>query len=205
VGRIVDTRPRAGSRTKAGRAIDLDVSAGQQKTQVPQVYRLSVRRAQAAIENAGLRAGPILSEYSGLVPEGQVISTAPAAGLRVPTGTTLTIIVSMGSEAILEMPLLTGMTLNRARDVIINNGLVPGPVTEVSASQPAGTVVGQEPSEHTEIQPGDTVKLTVAKAGPAKPPEKKTAPPGGTTGVKKTEPKKDSGKASGKVKTPGKK
>ena len=55
VGKIVETRPRSGSRTKSGRPVGLDISAGQEKTQVPMVFKLPVKRAQAAIENAGLQ------------------------------------------------------------------------------------------------------------------------------------------------------
>lgn len=193
VGKIVDTRPRVGSVTKAGRAVGVDVSAGQEKTQVPMVFKLPVKRAQAAIENADLRVGQIVSEYSGTVPEGDVVSTNPNYGLTVPKGTAVDVTVSMGSQGTLEMPLLTGILLSRAKDALINNGLVLGQVTEVVSTLPAGTVVGQVPPEHTEISPGDTVKLQVAKAGAPKPPDTKgktTAAPGTKTpGTTKTQPK----------------
>jgi len=200
VGKIVDTRPRAGSRTKAGRAVGLDVSAGQEKTQVPMVFKLPVKRAQAAIENAGLRIGQIVSQYSGSVPEGQVIGTVPGYGLKVPKGAAVDITVSMGSQGTLEMPSLKGMPLSRAKDVLINNGLVLGPVSEVVAADAPGTVVGQEPPERTEMSPGDTVQLRVAKAGAAKPPDTKSktsSAPGTKPDTKKTQP--DKGKAKGKA------
>jgi serine/threonine-protein kinase len=189
VGRVVETRPRSGSRTKAGRSVGLDISAGQEKTQVPQVYKLPVKRAQAAVENVGLRVGQILSQYSARVPEGQVIATDPGAGLKVPKGTAVNLTVSMGSEGILEMPLVKGLLLERARDVLINSGLVLGRVTEVDSPQPVGTVLTQDPAERTEMSPGDTVRLSVAKAGAAKPAESKSKV-GATPGTKKTVEKK---------------
>jgi beta-lactam-binding protein with PASTA domain len=194
VGKIVDTRPRVGSRTKAGRAVGLDVSAGQEKTQVPMVFKLPVKRAQAAIENAGLRVGQIVSQYSGSVPEGQVIGTVPGYGLKVPKGSAVDVTVSMGSRGTLEMPALKGMLLSRAKDVLINSGLALGPVSEVTSTLPPGTVVSQEPPEHTEMSPGDTVQLRVAKAGAAKPPDTKgktsTTPGAKMPDTKKTQPDK---------------
>lgn len=130
---------------------------------MPQVFRLPVRRAQATIENAGLRLGEIASEYSRNVPEGLVTSTEPAAGARVPKGTAVTLTVSMGPSGIAEMPLLKGMLLNRAKDIILNNGLVLAGVTEVVSPLPPGTVVEQEPVERAEIRSGDSVKLRIAK------------------------------------------
>jgi serine/threonine-protein kinase len=194
VGKIIDTRPRVGSRTKAGRAVGLDVSAGLEKTQVPMVFKLPVRRAQAAIENAGLRVGQIVSEYSSKVPEGQVIGTTPGYGLKVPKGTAVDVTVSMGSQGTLEMPALKGMLLSRAKDVLINSGLVLGQVSELASTLPPGTVVSQEPPERTEMSPGDTVQLRIAKAGAAKPPDTKgkssTLPGAKTPDSKKTQPDK---------------
>jgi serine/threonine-protein kinase len=194
VGKVVETRPRAGSRTKAGRSVGLDISAGQEKTQVPQVFRLPVKRAEAAVENAGLRVGQIISQYSSKVPEGQVIGTEPGAGLRIPKGSAVNLTVSMGSEGILEMPLVKGLLLDRARDVLINSGLVLGQVSEVASPLPAETVVSQEPAERTEMSPGDSVQLKIAKAVAPKPaePKSKAAPPAGTkkAGTGKSEPAK---------------
>jgi serine/threonine-protein kinase len=199
VGKIVETRPRSGSRTKSGRPVGLDISAGQEKTQVPQVFKLPAKRAQAAIENAGLRVGQVVSQYSARVPEGQVIGTDPGAGLKVPKGSAVNLTVSMGSEGILEMPLLKGMLLERAKDVLINSGLVLGRVTETASPQPAGTVLTQDPAEKTDMSPGDTVRLSVARAGAAKPaePKGKTSTAPGTKKAVEEQPK--TGKAKGKT------
>jgi serine/threonine-protein kinase len=201
VGKIVDSRPRVGSVTKAGRSVGLDISVGQEKTPVPMVFKLPVKRAQAAIENAGLRVGQILSEYSGSVPEGQVIGTAPGYGLKVPKGSAVDVTVSMGSQGTLEMPLFTGMLLSRAKDALINDGLVLGQVSEVTSPLPPGTVVSQQPPERTEVSPGDTVQLQIAKSGAAKPPDTKgktpPAPGTKTPNAKKTQPDKD--KTKGKT------
>jgi serine/threonine-protein kinase len=204
-GKVVDTRPKAGARVKVGRAVSLDVSAGEEKTQVPQVYRLPVRRAQAAIENAGLRVGEIATTSSSKIPEGQVIGSEPVSGTKVTKGTPVNLTVSLGAEGATEMPRLRGLQLDRARDAIINCRLVLLDPTEVSSPEPAGTVLTQNPAEGTEVQPGDTVRLTVAKPPAGKPPtgksrkldtSRETKPSGDKT--RKTEPAK--GKEPGKTK-----
>jgi serine/threonine-protein kinase len=188
-GKVVDTRPKSGTRVKVGRVVGLDISAGQEKTQVPEVFRLPVRRAQAAIENAGLRVGTIQSVSSTTVPEGQVITTDPGAGAKVNKGIAVNLTVSLGSQGAFDMPRLTGLTLERAKDIIINTGLVLSETTAAISPEPAGTVLSQDPAESAEVQMGDSVKLTIARSGTAKPQSKPTGTSTGRTSSSGTKPK----------------
>ena len=191
-GKVVDTRPKPGTRVKVGRVIGLDISAGQEKTQVPQVAKLPVRRAQAAVENAGLRVGTIESVSSATIPEGQVIATDPAPGSKVNKGTAVNLTVSMGSIGVFEMPHLRGMPFARAKDVIFNAGLVLAETSAVASPEPSGTVLSQDPAERAEVQTGDRVKLTIARPAPKAQPAKTAKPGTGKTGTKsgKSEPAK---------------
>jgi serine/threonine-protein kinase len=185
-GRLVGTSPRAGTRVKVGRTVMLEISAGQERTQVPQVFRLPVRRAQAAIENAGLRLGEVTTVSSTRIPEGQVITTEPAAGSRVNKGTAVSVTVSLGSLGVIEMPRLKGLSLDRARDVALNSGLVlANPIQQLSP-EPAGTILGQDPPEGAEVELGDTVRITVSKSGAPAP----ETGPGRKAGSDKSKPKK---------------
>jgi serine/threonine-protein kinase len=192
MGRVVDTRPRTGARVKLGRAVALDVSGGQEKTQVPQVYKMPVRRAQAAIENAGLRVGEIITVNSTKVPEGEAVSTEPGAGLRVVKGTAVRLMVSTGAENLAEMPRLEGLALDNAKDILINLGLVLKHTIEVPSPEPPNTVLDQEPTAGATVQQGDTVRLTVSK-----PREVKTTPPAKSkkqTGAEESKPAGTKGK-----------
>jgi serine/threonine-protein kinase len=179
-GKVVDTRPRVGTRVKVGRVVGLDISAGREMTQVPAVARLPVRRAQAAIENAGLRVGEIEMVVSLRVPEGEVIATSPTANERLNKGTAVNLTVSMGAQGMVEMPRLKGLTLSRARDIIINNGLTLAETVSTVSAEPTGTVIGQSPGEGNEVQSGAAVKLTIARhsdSGSVAPKPRKPAQP----------------------------
>jgi len=196
-GKVVDTRPRVGTRVKVGRVIGLDISAGQEKTEVPSVVRLPTRRAQAAIENAGLRVGEVEMIVSLRVPEGEVVSTNPASGTIVNKGTAVNLTVSMGAQGLVEMPRLKGLPLGRARDIILNNSLTLAETTEVISAEPSGIVLSQEPAEGTQIQAGAQVRLTISHRAdttssapkPKKPPAKETKPQVKKKDTKSAQPK----------------
>ena len=180
-GKVVDTRPRPGSRVKVGRVVGLDISAGQEKTVVPQVYNLPVRRAQAAVENAGLHVGTIETVSSNSVPEGQVIAADPSAGSKLNKGSAVNLTVSMGSAGGFEMPRLTGLPLDRAQDVVLNSGLMLAETTARVSPEPNGTVLNQDPAEHAEVQSGDQVRLVIARPAGAAPASRSAKTPAKTT------------------------
>ncbi|MEO0107758.1 MAG: PASTA domain-containing protein [candidate division WOR-3 bacterium] len=168
VGKVVETRPRAGSRVKLGRVVELDISAGQEQTTVPPVTGLPLRRAQAAIENADLKVGLIESASSAALPEGQVISTVPPPGTMLRKGNSVKLVVSLGTPG-LEMPRVRGMALTLAKEVLADAGLVIGSITEQVSPEPEGTVLAQEPLPGSDVQIGQSVRLVVARAVPPPP------------------------------------
>jgi eukaryotic-like serine/threonine-protein kinase len=184
-GQVVESRPRAGSTVKIGRVVGLDISSGKEKTQVPQVARLPANRAKAAIENAGLRVGEVIIVNSSRIPDGQVVSTNPSAGLQVTKGTAVNLFVSKGAEGAAEMPRLKGQPIERVRDILLNLELVLAPPTEVASSQPTGIVLSQDPTEGAEVHSGDSVRVTISRQSGAEKPADKGKKPAPGKAVKK--------------------
>jgi serine/threonine-protein kinase len=210
-GQVVESRPRAGSSVKLGRVVGLDISSGKEKTHVPQVARLPANRAQAAIENAGLRVGDVTIVSSTRVPDGMAISTNPPSGTEVTKGTVVNLFVSRGEEGVIEMPHLKGQVIDKVRDVLLNLELVLAAPREVASAEPVGTVLSQDPAEGAEVHSGDTVHVTISKPGaPGQPTDKgKKTPPAKGTGKpadksKSTTPEKPPAKSATPKKPTGK-
>jgi hypothetical protein len=75
----------------------LTVSGVGPGVQVPDVVGMAQAEAESAIVSAGLVVGAISYDYSDTVPEGYVISQDPAAGTQVSNGSTVDIVISVGS------------------------------------------------------------------------------------------------------------
>ncbi len=95
-GQILRTVPAAGVTVSPGQEVRVYVSTGPPTVQVPNIDRLSLADAQAAIETAGLRVGTISAENSPNIRKDIVIRTDPAVGAEVREGDTIAIVISSG-------------------------------------------------------------------------------------------------------------
>ena len=95
-GQILRTVPAAGVTVSPGQEVRVYVSTGPPTVQVPNIDRLSLADAQAAIEAAGLRVGTISAENSPNIRKDIVIRTDPAVGAEVREGDTIAIVISSG-------------------------------------------------------------------------------------------------------------
>ena len=83
-------------------------------------------------------------------------------GAEVEPGSTITLTVSTGPGEV-SVPDLSGRTESQARADLVDAGLVVGTVTPVdNASEPAGTVVTQNPSAGTTVPPDTAVSFEVS-------------------------------------------
>jgi serine/threonine-protein kinase len=96
------------------------------------------------------------------IPAGQVIDTDPPAGETVSSGTTITVFVSSGREAV-AVPDLANLTLDQAKQAITDAGLVPGSETrENSPTVAENTVLGSDPAAGTSVEIGSTVNFKIS-------------------------------------------
>ena len=142
------------------------VSGGKGTVAVPAVEGQSQEDAQQALRDAGFKTS-VKEAFSDTVPEGEVISTSPRGGTQATKGRTVTLTVSQGSQGV-AVPKLVGLQRADAEAQLEAAGLVAD-VTEQESTQPAGTVMEQDPPTGTSVEKGATVKLTVAKERPEVP------------------------------------
>lgn len=105
------------------------------------------------------------AEVSDEVEAGNVIRTDPPAGTEAEFGSEVTLFVSVGTEEI-PVPAVIGLTLDDARQAIIDAGLRVGRITEMpDADFDEGTVIESSPVAGVEIGPAIPVDLIVS-SGP---------------------------------------
>ncbi|MGP4113807.1 Stk1 family PASTA domain-containing Ser/Thr kinase [Streptomyces sp. 4N509B] len=130
---------------------------------VPDLGGMSVERARATAEEAGLTPREGASRPCP-VPEGRVCATDPAAGTDVEAGSTLTLVLSAGSRPV-RVPDVVGDDVESATAELWDAGFEvarEAAPAEVSATAEPGTVVDQDPPGGRTREPGTTVTLTVA-------------------------------------------
>jgi beta-lactam-binding protein with PASTA domain/tRNA A-37 threonylcarbamoyl transferase component Bud32 len=133
--------------------------AGGKTTSVPLVDNLPVATAQKEISTAHLRSA-VVSEASNSVQKGLVVSSNPAQGNNVAPNTLVTLYVSTGVAPV-AVPNVVGQQESQAQSALEAKGFSVTVKSDTSSTQPAGTVVSQNPSGGT-ATPGSTVTITVS-------------------------------------------
>lgn len=130
-GVIVEQIPRAGKSVKKGRKLFLTINCfTNEMVEMPQLVDYSLRNAQVVLETAGLRVGQITykpSEYSGLVLGQMYDGKQIKAGVKIPKGTSVQLIVGSGrGGSSVVVPELIGLTFAEAKITIDDASLVLG-------------------------------------------------------------------------------
>ena len=97
-GIVLSENPGGGTLVMPGSSVDLVISLGLGQLVVPDVVGFTQANAQLAITNTGLAVGAVTTAASNTVPAGSVISENPAAGTPVNLGTSVSLVVSSGSN-----------------------------------------------------------------------------------------------------------
>lgn len=172
-GEILRQIPRAGSRIKENRALELYVSKGPEYVVVPDVTGKTLlaarnylrRKTSGEDGKAGslLTLGNIARVYLPNRPQGEIHLQNPSAGERVIRGSRIDVLVSKGSwPRRTVVPDLSGLKLDRARNVLQKNHLEAGNVNYVlREDSPPSVVLQQTPPPRRLVPRGKTVSLRV--------------------------------------------
>jgi eukaryotic-like serine/threonine-protein kinase len=159
IGVVASQNPQGGQVVATGSTVQLFVSKG---TIVPNVVGLAPDAATERLQRSGLT---LRSEEapSATVPEGEVAGQDPAAGQSVDPGTEVTIFVSTGAGV--DVPRVLGLTLDQARRVLVDVGLLIAEDEAISSPAARDVVVFQVPSPGTTVEEGSVVEVR-ASTGP---------------------------------------
>ena len=104
----------------------------------------------------------IREEFSSAFAKGQVIGTEPVAGILVPKGTQIVLVVSKGKELV-QVPKVIGVDLVTATAKIIGAKLVVGKVTQwFNSEHPIGFVYEYSGSDGTKLPVSSAIDLKVS-------------------------------------------
>lgn len=160
VGEVVASTPGPGDRVLREGTVEVTLSRGPERYEVPDLSGRTLDQAQEALRETNLGFEDAVEEYDEEVPEGRVVRTDPEAGTELRRDGAVDVVVSRGPEPI-EVPDWTGRDAERATTVLERLGLEVEVAEENSDSVAEGQVVAQSPDTGT-LARGETVRLTVS-------------------------------------------
>jgi len=155
-GRVISQTPGAGASAARGDSVDLVVSSGPGQVRLPDVVNQPIDAATAALTGAGLKVDPVLVPDKAA--SGTVVASDPVAGQSVDAGSTVTLQVANGTNAV---PDTVGSQLDIARTRLGAAGFDQISVLQQDSSRAAGTVLDQAPRTG-QASLGSTIQLVVA-------------------------------------------
>lgn len=159
--RVCSQTPEGGE-VDEGKAIHVVVSTGSPKAEVPDITDKDEGDASRILRDKGFT---VKTRYLASEDDpGTVLEQDPAGGRRIEKGAEITLTVAEAPDSS-TVPDLTGRTVSEAERLLADHGLALGSTTEVEADEgeKAGTVVGQSVPHGTEVEPGSSVDVEVAK------------------------------------------
>ena len=129
---------------------------------VPLVNGEPVATAQQQIQAAHLRS-TVINQPNGSIKKGLVIRSSPPEGNNVPADTLVTLYASSGPGKV-SIPNVEGKQQAAAETELQNLGFNVSVQQDTTSTQPAGTVVNQNPSGGTMVDPGSKVTIFVSGA-----------------------------------------
>jgi beta-lactam-binding protein with PASTA domain len=161
--------PQAGSKVKEGRKIFISINRVSPPTvPVPALVDGSVVNADAVLKSNELSRGRIelVAGPFNVVKEMKYLGRTIEAGMPVPKGSTIDLVVMDGGSTTFEAPGYIGLSLEDAKVIIFGSNLNLGSVTVVGDTVGVEVVVlKQKPDPFENIKVGDVVELWIGEAG----------------------------------------
>jgi eukaryotic-like serine/threonine-protein kinase len=179
---VVAQSPAAGERVEADAPVQINVSKGTGRVEVPDLVGLSEDEAKAELGDVGLQAN--VFEVPSDAPAGQVVAQNPPAGDEVGEGDTVRINVSNGEGGgtqtdttqtdttetttgsggadTVTVPAVVDQRLRSAQATLRDAGFAVL-VDYVSSDRPRGVVVSQSPAGGASAREGATVTLRASR------------------------------------------
>jgi eukaryotic-like serine/threonine-protein kinase len=158
---VIRTEPSGGGTATRGSTVVLVVSKGRKLTKVPVL--VGTERSVAVQQIRGSGFVPGVEEEQSAKPAGEVIRQSPSAGTKLPSGSTVGIVVSAGVEEA-KVPNVVGLERREAVEALREAGFEPSVrEEETEAAQQIGRVLEQIPQAGSEVEAGSVVTITVGK------------------------------------------
>ncbi len=162
-GSVYDQDPKAGTTLPEGSTIILYIAKAGEGQVIPDFTGKNYREASDTLETMGFRVAIVPTEDSS-VAVGQVVRTEPVANTTVAVGSTVTVYYAADTDSgkLFKMPKLEGKSLEDAKEILEENGLVLYKVESADSTVEKDYVLSQSPTDGSPVREGDTVVLTVS-------------------------------------------
>ncbi|MEV6954082.1 Stk1 family PASTA domain-containing Ser/Thr kinase [Streptomyces sp. NPDC051183] len=161
-GNVCSQNPAPDTKVDKKTVVKVKISTGAPKVSVPDVLNMSYEKAEQALKDKGFQVEKKSTESERTV--GTVLEQSVKSGTDAEKGSLITLTVAKEqSKAI--VPDLTGKTKEQAVKALAEVKLKLGSTTEQdSPGSPPKTVIGQQYAPGEQVNVGDTVNVTIAKA-----------------------------------------
>ncbi|MEU4801464.1 Stk1 family PASTA domain-containing Ser/Thr kinase [Actinosynnema sp. NPDC023587] len=162
VGQVLETDPPSGREVDKYSKINLVVGAPPEAVEVPDVRGLAPTDAQKKLEEGNwvFKQATETTEVEDPNLVGKVADQSPAPGTKAPKGSTITLTMGKGPDHV-QVPDVTGQTLQRARETLEGNGFKVQ-TKDADSPRDQGEVVAQNPAPGR-AEKGSIVTLSVSK------------------------------------------
>jgi serine/threonine protein kinase/beta-lactam-binding protein with PASTA domain len=160
-GLVAATEPGPGERILRDDPIELTISLGPERYEVPDLVGMTRDEAEKALADAHIGLGEVEQAFDEEVPKNVVISQGVEAGELVRRDATVSITVSKGREVI-AIEDFTGQPAAEAQQALTDAGFEVSTQNRFDDDVPAGVVIRQDPSSGTGYR-GDQIQLEVSK------------------------------------------
>ena len=161
-GLVIEQSPQAHQDIWPGDRVQLVVSMGREKLEMPKLVGLTRQEAVRVLDGNDLLPGSITLEIAD-APAGTVVSQVPAEGEWVKPGDKVDLSVS-GESA--EVPNVTGYRLDEAQSRLVAAGFLLGDVFDAVSEADEGEVIAQSVAPGTVALMGSAVNLTISQSEP---------------------------------------
>jgi len=161
-GLVISQNPLPFSNIKFYKVVEVIVSIGSEKVQVPKVYGLHISSAIDVISKAGFSVNDTSFNFRDDLDENIVIGTEPQFNSIIPKGTTVTLIVSRGKKSnYVFIPSFKNMEKDSALDFARNLKLYTLIYDSVKGNVLSPIVISQIPDSGEYLKKQDTLKLKI--------------------------------------------
>ncbi|MBO4257176.1 Stk1 family PASTA domain-containing Ser/Thr kinase [Streptomyces griseorubiginosus] len=162
-GNICSTDPTPGSKVKKNTTVNLVVSTGAPKVQVPGVVGLSLDDAKAKLEGSDYQFKVETKTRESTEPANQVLDQDPIGGKEVEKGSTITLTIAKAAETV-AVPDVTGKSCDDAKAELQQNGLNGNCVnTPTTDDNQDGKAISTNPSIGTQVKKNTAVQINIGQ------------------------------------------
>lgn len=167
---ILEQNPAPDSKVKEGRFIYLTINSNSApQVNLPNLLDVSLRQAEAMLASVGLKTGRLIYRpdiAKDVVLDVQYMNTSLQPGKKIGKGTAVDLVLGDGlGGASIDLPDLTGLTLEEARNLLASSSLNVGSVVYLGAISDStnAKVVRQNPAytEGATIDGGQPIDLFI--------------------------------------------